>query len=763
MTTPLPPAEPFSLPGLTGRIVRRYQPPGDLEAMNAEILRLLEAGAAEDTLHWGRNYIYLAHLETSEGPLPVAVKQFPGSGLKKRLRRKVSGTKAEKSWRVARGFQAAGLPTPEPVLLAEATEPGGPAWFVSRYLDDVEEARYLLRAVNAGREGEELPHADVELFLDTLAGTIRRMHEAGFWHRDMTSGNVLIRWRQDAPPDLYLVDLNRTREKGRLSLSQRTRDLSRMMIFRPEHQERFLRAYWGDDRRLEPSRFLYHLYHRGFLAKNETKKRIRSFFAKVKSWLFSRGTHAHIPDAPEGAGARDRSVWDHLSDQPHLHASRWEKLKIRVADSGAHLRQTAALVGSLPKVRRRYRELRKDLHREPVPFGGAGVAVRPFPEGGSPEGRAVADPRPELLEAVEELGARHVLLRLHPWQGSHVAEEALARALAERGYELTFALPQNRELVRDLSSGGSRWRRAVEELAERFTPYGRTFQVGQAVNRSKWGVWNCREWLELNRTAAEILRRHDGVHLIGPAVIDFEVHQTAGLVNLKEAGFRLDALASLLYVDRRGAPENTQLGFDSVDKAVLLRAIAETARNCGPGSWITEVNWPLREGPHSPAGKSVSVDEEAQADYLVRFILPVLATGLVERVFWWQMVARGYGLVEPPRQGFGTFRRRPAWHAFRHLLERLEGAVSLGPLEAPENARLYRFRLDEGEGGHELVVGWAVGTRGDDGHPKRGPVLADLPRPARQVHGRNGEELPTPDGTRVELFAGPRYFVLRDD
>ena len=51
------------------------------------------------------------------------------------------------------------------------------------------------------------------------------------------------------------------------------------------------------------------------------------------------------------------------------------------------------------------------------------------------------------------------------------------------------------------------------------------------------------------------------------------------------------------------------------------------------------------------------MDEETQADYLVRYYLLTLGTGLVERVFWWQVVARGYGLVDPADPA--SPRRRP--------------------------------------------------------------------------------------------------------
>ena len=81
--------------------------------------------------------------------------------------------------------------------------------------------------------------------------------------------------------------------------------------------------------------------------------------------------------------------------------------------------------------------------------------------------------------------------------------------------------------MRDLG----RWRRAIEEIAERFTPFGHRFQVGQAINRSKWGVWTLREYLDLAAVAAEVLRARPGVELLGPAVIDFEFHATASALN----------------------------------------------------------------------------------------------------------------------------------------------------------------------------------------------------------------------------------------
>ena len=154
---------------------------------------------------------------------------------------------------------------------------------------------------------------------------------------------------------------------------------------------------------------------------------------------------------------------------------------------------------------------------------------------------------------------RRVLLRLHPWQDDHRAEEELARELRRRGYELAFALPQNRDLVRDLG----RWRAAVEELGARFAPYGRHFQIGQAINRWKWGIWNLSEYAALAEAACAALRRHAGLELLGPAVIDFEFYRTAAALNLRRGSFastssRRSSTSTAAARRRTGRPASTR-------------------------------------------------------------------------------------------------------------------------------------------------------------------------------------------------------------
>jgi tRNA A-37 threonylcarbamoyl transferase component Bud32 len=717
--------EKFAGPGYIGEIARRHLP----HDLQAEVSRLVDPAAATETVHWGRNYLYVTELHTRSGPLEVVVKQFRNQGWWKVLDRRLRGSKAERGWRAAIAIADAGIPTPEPIVLVESDRRDGPSFFVSRRLHGASEVRHFFRRLNGESGAADFPAVDESSFLRQLGGFCRRLHDAGIWYRDLSMGNVLAVSRADEDLDLWLVDCNRARTGCRLGTVRRVRDLCRFPIVRPRHGDAFLSGYWGEVPPCWSARsWFWWLSVRGYLAKHAIKNRLR-WLRLRRRHSHGAGHHAHLPEAARDASSRDKAVWDRLSDQPHQHASRSEKLAIRLADSPDHLRGFATVAWAAPGVWRRYRRLKADLYRAPIQFRGIGVCLRPWPD----------DPE-ALLAAVEELGVRSVLLRLHPWAADHRNEELLAAELHRRGFDIAFALPQNRELVRDRS----RWKAAISEIAEVFTPYGGSFQVGQAPNRSKWGVWTLREYVDLYVDAAEILRRRPGIELMGPAVIDFEYQATLALVNRREPGLGFDVLSALLYVDRRGAPENRQLGLDTVDKAVLLRAISEIGVNSNGRCRITEVNWPLWEGPHSPAGKAVSVDEETQANYLTRYFALVLGTGLIERVYWWRLVARGYGLIAPEIDG--RMRRRPAYRALQTLAAELAGTTFLGPLPAPEGAFMYRFERD----GKEVVMGWSV----EPG------VTVTLPGVAARAIDRDGRDLPVTPRPDFVLGPSPVYFVL---
>ncbi|MEN8163682.1 MAG: lipopolysaccharide kinase InaA family protein [Acidobacteriota bacterium] len=693
------------------------------------IRHILDPASAVTTIHWGRNYIYESSMPTPGGPRSVVVKQFRNHGWRRALDRRMRGSKATRSWHIAKALIEAGLPTPEPMVVAESTEAQGNSHYVAELLKPAYEVRQFFRGLQNQPDAGQFPEVDEMEFLHRLGALARSLHDAGIWYRDLSLGNVLAHPNGDGTLELYLVDFNTAQSKKRLGLWRRSRDICRFPIVERHHREAYLKGYWSEvPSRWSPRWWLYTASVRGYILKHQIKNTLRGQGTTAKAAQGGKH-HAHIPAAGEGVSIRDQAVWDRLSDQPHQHASKWQKTKIRMADAPDHLADFAAVLGAAPKVLSRYRELKAGLWQESIPFQGLGVAVRPCPE----------DPEAHF-EALKGLGVGHVLLRLHPWDNDHEAEQALAQRLNDAGIEVAFSLPQNRELVTDLP----RWERAVEALAQTFTQYGRHFIIGHAINRSKWGVWTSREYGSLLKAAAEILGGYPEVEILGPGVIDFEFQATLAALQRKKPGVHFDAIASLLYVDRRGAPENPQMGLNTVGKVTLLKAICDTARYASPRSWITEVNWPLWEGPHSPAGRSVSVDEESQADYLTRYYVLALTTGMVERIYWWRLAARGYGLstFEPD----GALRLRPSYHALKTLIGRLHGATSLGPIESPEGTYVFRF---ERNGGQRLVA-WAL----EPG------ATVELPSKPQSAVDRDGAVIDIPASSSVVVGPSPVFFEM---
>ena len=421
--------------------------------------------------------------------------------------------------------------------------------------------------------------------------------------------------------------------------------------------------------------------------------------------------------------------WNPYADQPHNVAPRSERFRHHLRHAGSYFAIAGANLRRLVPGLRRYRRYMMEMHRVPVMIGQDAISCAVSPAG-SKDG--------EALDLLAETGVGSTLVRIPSWErGKLAAHEAFVRALRDRGFEVVLALVQRRADVLQPDS----WRSFLEDVFSRFVPLVSTFEIGHAWNRTKWGVWDHREYMRLAEPAFQLAPRF-GAKLAGPAVIDFEFHlYPATLPRLP-----FDKVTSLLYVDRMGAPENKQFGWSATKKLALLKAAVDVSACAGRDIWITEVNWPLAgTGPYSPAAGKPNVTEEEQADYLVRYYVLLLASGLVERIMWWQLAAPGYGLVD--NRG-GTWRRRPAFHAFRTLRARLGGSVFEGlgeeaaPIEGASSSepsveagsgagpRIFRFRKD----GRAFAVCWTPGPPAE--HIFKGRLKTVMDREGREIAGR---------------------------
>ncbi len=200
------------------------------------------------------------------------------------------------------------------------------------------------------------------------------------------------------------------------------------------------------------------------------------------------------------------------------------------------------------------------------------------------------------------------------------------------------------------------------------------YQVANAINRKKWGFFTMDEYLSFYQTVQNIRDKYfPDINLIGSSVIDFEYHYTIRtLFNLYKIHY--DKFSALLYVDRRGSPLNKQMGFDLIKKIKLLYSIVSLSPKTENKIVITETNWPIsKTAPYAPTSEKECVKPDEYALYMVQYYLLALSTGMVEKIYWHQLIAPGYGLIDN-RDGIKKY---PAFYAFKTMIHFLKDAKLL--------------------------------------------------------------------------------------
>jgi hypothetical protein len=421
-----------------------------------------------------------------------------------------------------------------------------------------------------------------------------------------------------------------------------------------------------------------------------------------------------------------RFEWNEFADQPHNVAPRSERTRHHLRRWRTYFSMIGAdLRDGLPALFL-YRRYRKRMYRRPVTFARDMFAVSSSPCAGR---------NAEVVALLKEAGVTQTLVRIPSWEKDRLeVHEEFLRLLHSNGIGLTIALLQRREDVFETAA----WTRFLEDVFARFHDICPFYEIGHAWNRTKWGVWDYTEYLKLARPAFD-LRGKYGLKLVGPAVIDFEFHLYPPTLR----ALPFDKISSLLYVDRVGAPENAQFGWTAAMKVALFKAVADRSARRPGEAWITEFNWPLEgTGKYSPASGKPNVTEDEQADYLVRYYLLGLASGLIERMYWWQLVAPGYGLVDSREP---AWRRRPGFAALRTMIGILSGSTFTGKADVA-GAEIFSFQKKE----RAFAACWTDGP----------PLEHEFSRPVERILGRDGNEA-AGQGRRLRIEGTPKYVFFK--
>ena len=265
-------------------------------------------------------------------------------------------------------------------------------------------------------------------------------------------------------------------------------------------------------------------------------------------------------------------------------------------------------------------------------------------------------------DLVEELGVKELLLRMPLWDMDGIDEYVDFAKGFGSDKNIVINILQDREHVENLELLYA----DVKIIFRKFQSISSEYQIGNATNRTKWGFFAVSEYLNFYQVAQRVRDQHfPALKLIGPSVIDFEYYYTASsLFNLKNIKF--DKLSSLLYVDRRGAPDKRQYGFDFKNKINLLASMVHLSIKANNEIYITEANWPLKNtAPYAPTSEKECVSESDYSQYMQDYIKIAKDTNKIDKLYWHQLVAPGYGLVD---NRDGVVRKTLAFYKFKQLI-----------------------------------------------------------------------------------------------
>ncbi len=253
----------------------------------------------------------------------------------------------------------------------------------------------------------------------------------------------------------------------------------------------------------------------------------------------------------------------------------------------------------------------------------------------------------EQFNLVKELNVKYLIIRFPLWEIERIDEYVnFVKKFKEQDGEIEILLNimQDREHIEDENL----LKKSMFLVFEKFSTYIDEFQIGTTINRVKWGFFSVSEYLKFYKIVQDIRdERFPYLKLLGPSVIDFEYYYTVrALFNFEK--IKYDKHSSLLYVDRRGAPSSTQYGiFDTKNKINLLYSLTKLSKKVSNEVYITEVNWPLSNtAPYAPTSEHECVSENEYMNYMLQYHEIVKKTKKIKRVYWHQLVAPGYGLVD---------------------------------------------------------------------------------------------------------------------
>ena len=349
-------------------------------------------------------------------------------------------------------------------------------------------------------------------------------------------------------------------------------------------------------------------------------------------------------------------------------------------------------------------------------------------------------------ELVDDLGANNLLIRM-PLSDIENIRAYVDFIKQYQDKSILINILQDRRHVEDHAL----LKQSLTIVFSELSPFTNRFQLGNAVNRKKWAIFSMDQFLKFYKVGYDLRNENfPNLTLLGSSVIDFEYYFS---IRTLFNGYRVkfDQFSSLLYVDRRGAPENTQMGLDLVKKLRLMQAMLRLSSKSSNQIVITETNWPITNtAPYAPTSEADCVSLDAQADFLVRYYLLALSSGAVKNIYWHQLIAPGYGLIDNRSDELVKY---PSYYAFKVMLAQLQDMQFVGATEI-DGLYTLKFRKQVDAGLQQITnVMW---LHSDDNKQ----IPHNLDKTVQQVISRDGTSLNFDD---IQISGSPIYLISTQD
>jgi hypothetical protein len=309
----------------------------------------------------------------------------------------------------------------------------------------------------------------------------------------------------------------------------------------------------------------------------------------------------------------------------------------------------------------------------------------------------------------------------------------------EGGFDILLHLVQSKEQAGRMheKEAQEEWKKFLEEVMSKFSPYIKNYEIGSVPNRKKWSGYTIPDYITALKIASDTAKKYD-VNIFAPNIQDFEPFwQIAIFEAMKDEGIYIQGSTDNLFVDRAGQPEvfdEHVLGkflknlakMDLLNKSRFLDSISE---KYGVKTFVCSfTQWNLSvPAPFYRSSEERRANLEEYADYLVRYYVLSAAGGYTDRVYWGHYASYKEGILDDgynpaPEEEESpevhhkfiyhgspeTFKIRPAYNGYKTMTAYLRDSIFKKNISDIYHLPLEVFLFEFERDGQKIYTGWTL-------------------------------------------------------